>query len=142
GWSQGGFMTAWAVTQTDRFKAGIMGAGVSDWGLMVVASDLPTFERELGGSAPWEGVGPLQHHRTSPISFAGNVKTPVLILHGEKDARVPLSQATGFHRALRERDIPTEFVVYPREPHDFSERAHQLDVLERVRRWFDRWLLV
>ncbi len=140
GWSQGGFMTAWAITQTDRFKAAIMGAGVSDWGMMVLTSDVPDFERILGGSAPWEGIGPLQHAKLSPISFASQAKTPVLILHGERDARVPLSQVTGFHRALREYEVPCEFVVYPREPHGIGERAHQLDLLRRVRSWFDRWL--
>jgi dipeptidyl aminopeptidase/acylaminoacyl peptidase len=140
GWSQGGFMTAWAVTQSTRFKAGIMGAGVSDWGMMVMTSDVPHFERELGQTAPWEGVGPHRHAQLSPISFAQAVKTPVLILHGEKDARVPLSQAIGFHRALREQGVPTEMVVYPREPHGIGERMHQIDVLRRVRSWYDRWL--
>jgi dipeptidyl aminopeptidase/acylaminoacyl peptidase len=140
GWSQGGFMSAWAVTQTDRFKAAIMGAGVSDWGMMVMTSDVPGFERELGGSAPWEGLEIQQYRKLSPITFAHRVKTPVLIMHGEKDERVPLSQATGFHRALREHHVPTEFVVYPREPHGISERAHQIDVLRRVRTWYDRWL--
>ena len=142
GWSQGGFMTAWAVTQTDRFKAGIMGAGVSDWGMMSMTSDVPDFESELGGSVPWEGAGPHLHAKLSPISFAHQVKTPVLILHGEKDARVPLSQAIGFHRALRKYEVPNEFVVYPREPHGIGERAHQIDLLQRVRTWFDRWLRV
>ena len=117
-----------------------MGAGVSDWGLMVQTSDVPNFERELGGSAPWEGIGPHQHAKLSPISFARQAKTPVLILHGERDARVPLSQVTGFHRALREYEVPCEFIVYPREPHGIGERAHQLDLLQRVRSWFDRWL--
>jgi dipeptidyl aminopeptidase/acylaminoacyl peptidase len=140
GWSQGGFMTGWAVTQSTRFKAAIMGAGVSDWGMMVMTSDVPVFERELGGSAPWEGIGPHRHAQLSPISFAQAVKTPVLILHGEKDERVPLSQATGFHRALREVGVPCELVVYPREPHGISERQHQIDLLRRVRTWYDRWL--
>jgi len=140
GWSQGGFMSAWAVTQTNRFKAAIMGAGVSDWGLMVQTSDVPNFERDLGGSAPWDGAGPHPHAAISPISFARNVKTPVLILHGENDERVPLSQAVGFHRALREFGVPTELVVYPREPHGIRERAHQIDLLGRVRSWYDRWL--
>ena len=140
GWSQGGFMSAWAVTQTGRFKAAVMGAGVSDWGAMVVSSDLPDFERELGGSAPWAGVGPHPHAALSPISFASRVTTPVLILHGENDARVPLGQAVGFHRALREYQVATELVVYPREPHGVRERAHQVDVLKRVRAWYGRWL--
>jgi dipeptidyl aminopeptidase/acylaminoacyl peptidase len=117
-----------------------MGAGVSDWGMMVMTSDLPDFERELGGSVPWEGQGPHLHAKLSPISFAHRAKTPVLILHGENDARVPLSQAVGFHRALREHQVPTEFVIYPREPHGISERAHQIDLLRRVRSWYDRWL--
>ncbi len=135
-------MSAWAVTQTQRFKAAIMGAGVSDWGMMVMSSDLPDFEQELGGSAPWDGEEQRRHLERSPITFVKNVKTPVLILHGEKDARVPLSQATGFHRALRRQGVPSVFVTYPREPHVVSERAHQADILQRVRRWYDRWLRV
>jgi dipeptidyl aminopeptidase/acylaminoacyl peptidase len=142
GWSQGGYMSAWAVTQTDRFKAAIIGAGVTDWGMMVATSDLPQFERELGGSAPWEGAGPHAHAQNSPISFAQKTTTPVLILHGERDERVPLSQAVVFHRALREGNVPAQFVVYPREPHGIRERAHQIDLLQRVRSWYDRWLHV
>lgn len=140
GWSQGGFMSAWAVTQTNRFKAAIMGAGVSDWGMMVATSDLPSFEQALGGTAPWDGIGPHQHAKLSPISFARNVQTPVLILHGERDERVPLNQAIGFHRALRHYNVPVELVVYPREPHGIKERAHMIDRLRRVRVWYDRWL--
>ena len=140
GWSQGGFMSAWAVTQTERFKAAVMGAGVSDWGMMVMTSDVPDFEQELGKSAPWEGQAHRRHLELRPLTFARNVKTPVLILHGENDARVPLSQATGFHRALKRQGVPVEFVVYPREPHGVAERAHQIDILKRVRRWYDRWL--
>jgi dipeptidyl aminopeptidase/acylaminoacyl peptidase len=140
GWSQGGFMSAWAITQTRRFKAAIVGAGPTDWGIMAATSDLPSFERTLGGSVPWDGVGPHRHAQLSPLSFARDVTTPALILHGQNDARVPLNQAISFHRALREVGTPTELVVYPREPHGIGERAHQLDLLRRVRAWYDRWL--
>lgn len=140
GWSQGGFMTAWAVGQTTRFKVGIMGAGVSDWGMMTATSDLPHFERMLGGSAGWEGPGPHQHAALSPISFAHQVTTPLLILHGAEDARVPVSQGRFMAQALRERGVPCELVVYPREPHGIRERQHQLDLLRRVRAWTARWL--
>lgn len=140
GWSQGGFMSAWAVTQTRRFKAAIIGAGPTDWGMMVATSDMPGFERELGGGAPWDGAGPHRHAQLSPISFAGRVSTPVLILHGQNDERVPVSQAISFHRALRERDVRSELVIYPREPHGIRERAHQIDILRRVRAWYARWL--
>lgn len=140
GWSQGGFMTAWAVGQTTRFKVGIMGAGVSDWGMMNATSDLPHFERMLGGSAGWEGPGPHQHAALSPISFAHQATTPLLILHGADDARVPVSQGQLMAQALRERGVPYELVVYPREPHGIRERQHQLDLLRRVRDWTARWL--
>ncbi|MFZ0214809.1 MAG: S9 family peptidase [Candidatus Dormiibacterota bacterium] len=140
GWSQGGFMTAWAVTQSGRFKAGVMGAGVSDWGMMTLTSDLPRFEADLGGDRPWDGAGPHRADRLSPISFAENVTTPLLILHGQNDARVPVSQAVGFQRALQGRDVPVELVTYPREPHGIHERNHQRDILRRVRAWYGRWL--
>lgn len=140
GWSQGGFMAAWAINQTERFKAAIMGAGVSDWGMMVAESDLPHFEAMLGGSTGWEGSGPHRHDALSPISFVARVTAPVLILHGAADERVPVSQGRFFARGLREHDVPHELVVYPREPHQIRERNHQLDVLHRTRAWLDRWL--
>ncbi|HZU13394.1 MAG TPA: S9 family peptidase [Chloroflexota bacterium] len=141
GWSQGGFMTAWAVTQTNRFKAGVDGAGPTEWGWMAATSDMGSFEAELGGSTPWEGRGPHRHAEISPLSFARQVTTPLLIVHGENDERVPLSQATSFHRALRENGAPVEMVIYPREPHGIRERNHQIDLLRRVRDWFDTYLL-
>ncbi len=140
GWSQGGFMTAWAVGQTDRFKVGIMGAGVSDWGMMVAESDLPHFEAMLGGSTGWEGPGPHRHDALSPISYVHRVRTPILILHGADDERVPVSQGRFFARGLREYGVPIELVVYPREPHGIRERAHQIDLLNRVRAWTERWM--
>lgn len=141
GWSQGGFMSAWAVGQTDRFKAAVVGAGPTDWGMMAATSDVPHFEAALGGSWGWESIGAHPHDAISPISFAHRVTTPVLILHGEQDKRVPVSQAEFFHRALQERGVPHEYVVYPREPHGIRERNHQLDMLRRVRAWYERWLM-
>jgi dipeptidyl aminopeptidase/acylaminoacyl peptidase len=162
GWSQGGFMTAWAVTggipedsgarswnedftrwhavSGDRFRAGIMGAGVSDWGAMVSESDLPTFEAMLGGSRPGDGPGPLRHQVTSPISYAARLRTPLLILHGRNDERVPVGQATGFFRELRRRNVPAQMVLYPREPHGVQEEPHVADIQRRVRDWFGRWV--
>ncbi|PZG17115.1 S9 family peptidase [Nonomuraea aridisoli] len=116
GWSHGGFMAAWAVGRTTRFKAAVMGAGIC------------------------EGAGPHRHDELSPVSYASEIRTPVLILHGEDDTNVPLGQSTYFHRALRRFGVEHEFVVYPREGHAIRERGHQLDVLERTRAWFDRWL--
>lgn len=140
GWSQGGFLAAWAVTQTDRFRAAVVGAGPTEWDLMTMTSDLPRFEAELTGNRPWDGVDARRAAERSPIRYARNVRTPVLILHGQQDERVPVSQAIGFHRALRALEVPVALVTYPREPHGIAELAHQRDVLRRVRDWFDRWL--
>lgn len=140
GWSQGGFLTAWAVTATDRFKVGVMGAGVSDWSMMAATSDLPDFEAALGGSRPWDGPGPHRAAQGSPLSYAERRTTPLLILHGANDLRVPHSQAVAFHRALAGQDAPVQLVTYPREPHGVRERRHQVDVQTRVLEWFDRYL--
>jgi dipeptidyl aminopeptidase/acylaminoacyl peptidase len=142
GWSQGGFMTAWIVGHTDRFKAGIMGAGVSDWGMMIATSDIPSYENLMGGGNPYESTGPHSFDAQSPISFVHNVKTPVLILHGEKDERVPVTQGIFFQRGLQAYGVPVEMVTYPREPHGIQERAHQIDLVERIRDWYLRWIPV
>ncbi|MEY9931968.1 dipeptidyl aminopeptidase/acylaminoacyl peptidase [Catenulispora sp. GP43] len=140
GWSHGGFMAAWAIGHTDRFKAAVMGAGISDWGVQAGTGEWGILDAALGGSTGWEGPGPHVHDRHSPISYASRIRTPVLILHGEEDTNVPLGQAIHFHRALRHFGVEHELVVYPREGHWLRERAHQLDVLRRIRAWYDRWL--
>ncbi len=126
GWSHGGFVAAWAVTQTDRFKAAVVGAGVIDWPLLAATGEHTRFEAALGGLA------------NSPITHAHRIRTPVLILHGEGDPNVPLSQAELLHRALHDREH--EFVVYPREGHSIRERDHRIDVLNRTRAWFSHLL--
>ncbi|WP_194927720.1 S9 family peptidase [Catenulispora pinisilvae] len=140
GWSHGGFMAAWAIGRTDRFKAAVMGAGISDWGMQAGTGEWGPIDAALGGSTGWEGPGPHIHDRNSPISYASRIHTPLLILHGEQDTNVPLSQAIHFHRALRHFGAEHELVVYPREGHWLLERTHQLDVLRRIRAWYDRWL--
>ena len=140
GWSQGGFLTAWGVTQTNRFKAGVMGAGISHWGMEVLTSDLPTFEATLAGGRPWDGAGALSCELRSPVTHAKRVTTPLLILHGEDDERIPVSQAVGFERALRACGAQVQLVTYPGEPHGIRGRDHQRDLLHRLVGWFDRWL--
>ncbi|MGW4056709.1 S9 family peptidase [Amycolatopsis sp. NPDC004747] len=126
GGSHGGFMAAWAVGHTDRFKAALVSAGVIDWPLLAATGEHSRFESALGG------------RENSPITHADRIATPVLIVHGEDDTNVPLSQAELLHHALGDREH--EFVVYPREGHSLRERGHQLDFLHRSRAWFARFL--
>jgi dienelactone hydrolase len=141
GWSHGGFMAAWAIGRTDRFKAAMMGAGVSDWGMLAATGENGILETGLsGGGLGWEGPGPHRHDRLSPVSHASKIRTPVFIVHGEEDTDVPFGQALYFHRALRHYRVEHELVSYPREGHGIVERNHQLDLLRRTRAWFDRWL--
>lgn len=98
------------------------------------------FEAAYGGSIGWEGPGPHRHDRNSPISYAADIRTPILLLHGADDTNVPLSQAEFLHRALRHFGVEHEFAVYPGENHSLRGREHQLDFLHRTREWFTRWL--
>ncbi|AUI63534.1 S9 family peptidase [Amycolatopsis sp. BJA-103] len=141
GGSHGGYMTAWAVGQTRRFKAALMVAGICDWSMLAATGELgPLMEAAHSGSIGWEGTGPHRHDQLSPISFASKVETPVLIVHGAEDTNVPLSQAEFFHRALRHFGVEHDLVVYPGEGHSLRGREHQVDLLRRSREWFARLL--
>lgn len=138
GGSYGGFMTAWAVTQTTRFKAAIMVAGVSDFHSFHAQSKIFDWDMRFLGGSPLEH--PELYRERSPITYAARVKTPTLIMHGENDEDVPVNQAYAFYRALLERNVPVELVIYPREGHSFRERDHRRDYEERILRWFERYL--
>ncbi|KAF8574917.1 alpha/beta-hydrolase [Ramaria rubella] len=142
GWSQGGFLTAWGVSQTkNKFRCAIMGAGVSDWGALACESNLPDFEAELGGAAPW--LGATARLAGDPIRHVKDVETAVLILHGERDPRVNPGQGVGFHRGLRRMSRYPErhtLVLYPREEHSFVEKKHAEDVMKRVVGHYETWL--
>ena len=134
GWSYGGYMTAWAIGQTDRFKAAMAGAAVTDWPSFHGRSYLHTWDRKhFGGSDPYDPAG--KHAHFNPMAYVKAVRTPTLILHGELDGDVPVEQAYFLHRALTDLGVETQLVVYPREPHGFSEYAHRLDLFMRLRDW-------
>nr|HRC78066.1 S9 family peptidase [Kouleothrix sp.] len=138
GWSYGGFMSAWAVTQTDRFKAAIMGAGICNWRSFHGVAAIGAWDRIGLRADPFASGG--RYDERSPIHYVHNVRTPTLILHGDSDTIVPPSQGFEFFRALKDRGVPTELVIYPREPHGLRERAHNLDRLRRYMAWFKRYV--
>ena len=138
GWSYGGFATAWAVTQTTRFKAAIVGAGVTDFHSFHAQSNIPDWDRRFLAADMLDQ--PDAYRARSAITFASRVTTPTLLVHGERDDCVPVNQAYAFHRALRERGVPTHLVVYPREGHGPSERDHLRDLSERMIAWWEKYL--
>ena len=139
GWSYGGYMSAWAITQTPRFKAAVVGAGMSD-----LASEFGT---ESLGSAQydhWFYGSPYDKAdgfiKSSPITHLKNAKTPTLILHPASDEIDPIGQAQQLHRGLKHLGVECEFVLYPREGHVPQEEKHLLDINRRLLQWFERHL--
>lgn len=139
GWSWGGYMTAWTVTQTQRFKAAVMGAGLPNMVSDNSIGDIPSANLSYFDESLY--VNPEPFWERSAIRYIKNCTTPVLILHGEADDRVNMFQSVEMYVALRELGIEHEFVTYPREPHGIQERKHQIDLMERVARWYRDRLL-
>jgi dipeptidyl aminopeptidase/acylaminoacyl peptidase len=137
GWSYGGYLTNWAVTHTDRFRAAASGAGVADLRMQYVLSDARRWRFDYFTGSPFAGHLDL-YARESPITYVASAKTPTLLIHGEQDVRVPLAQGVMMHRGLRDAGVETELVVYPREEHTLSEPRHVLDRLRRIAAWFAR----
>jgi dipeptidyl aminopeptidase/acylaminoacyl peptidase len=137
GWSYGGYMTEWAVTQTSRFKAAVAGGGMTDLLSEFGTENIPGYDSWFWG---WSSEHPYRFLRHSPLLFAKNMKTPLLLIHGEKDPIDPIGQDKEFYRALKYYGAPVEFVKYPREPHGFREKNHQLDWQHRMLAWFAKYL--
>lgn len=134
GWSYGGYMASWAITQTSRFKAAMTGAGLSDLASEFGTEDGSSYDEWFFGT-PYEK--PQGFINSSPITFIKNARTPTLILQGEADVTDPIGQSQQLYRGLKRYGVEAEFVVYPREGHGFREEKHQLDVLNRIIAWFD-----
>jgi dipeptidyl aminopeptidase/acylaminoacyl peptidase len=134
GWSYGGFMTSTIVTKTDRFKAAIVGAAVTNLASFTGTTDIPDFSRSYFQSWPWEDAALYVEH--SALFHAGNVKTPSLLIHGDRDDRVPTSQGWEFYQALRARGVPTDLLILPRQPHGPREPK----LLRTCQDWIFRWV--
>jgi dipeptidyl aminopeptidase/acylaminoacyl peptidase len=138
GWSYGGYMTAWVVSQTSRFKAARMGAGLSDLQSMYGTTDISGYLGTFFSGIPTQKT--LDFYRArSAITFVDHVTTPLLILHGGSDERVPTGQALEYFRALKDRGKTVELVFYPREGHGLTEYYHQFDKMQREMEWISRY---
>jgi len=138
GWSYGGFMTMWTVTQTDRFRAAVAGAGIANWQSYYGQNLIGQWMIPFFGASVYDD--PAVYEKSSPIRFIKNVKTPTLVIVGEHDAECPASQSYEFWHALKALGVPTKLIIYPGEGHMFIEPKHQVDRLEQTVEWFDKYL--
>ena len=135
GWSYGGYMTMWMVTQTQRFKGAVAGAGIANWQSYYGENDIDAWMIPYFGASVYDD--PAVYARSAPITFIKNVKTPTLVLVGERDGECPAPQSFEFWHALKTLGVETQLVVYPDEGHRFAKLEHQRDVTRRLVGWFD-----
>ena len=138
GWSYGGYMTMWTVTQTNRFRAAVAGAGIANWQSYYGQNLIDQWMIPFFGASVYDD--PAVYEKSSPIHFIKNVKTPTLVIVGERDAECPASQSYEFWHALKTLGVPTQLIVYPGEGHMFIKPEHQVDRLEQTVGWFDKYL--
>jgi dipeptidyl aminopeptidase/acylaminoacyl peptidase len=138
GWSYGGFMTMFSVTQTQRFRAAVAGAGISNWQSYYGQNLIDQWMIPFFGASVYDN--PQVYAKSSAINFIKQVKTPTLIVVGERDAECPAPQSFEFWHALRAQHVPTSLVVYAGEGHGFVKPENQRDVLQRSLNWFGKYL--
>jgi dipeptidyl aminopeptidase/acylaminoacyl peptidase len=138
GWSYGGYMTMWGVTQTDRFKAAMAGAGIADWLSYYGENQIDQWMIPFFGKSVYDD--PEVYAKSSPLTFIKNVKTPTLTLVGDSDGECPTPQSYEFWHALKTLGVETTLVVYEHEGHHFANAAHERDRAARTLAWFDAHL--
>ena len=135
GWSYGGFMTMFGVTQTTRFRAAVAGAGISDWQSYYGENSIDQWMTPFFGKSVYDD--PAVYAKSSAIDYIKRVKTPTLVVVGDRDGECPAPQSFEFWHALRAEGVKTQLVIYPNEGHGFRDPAHRRDVLERALNWFE-----
>lgn len=136
GWSQGGYISAFCSTYSNRFKAISVGAGISNWVTYYVNTDITTFTRSYLGDNPWED--PEIYAKTSPMAYIKNACTPTLIQHGDKDARVPVPNAFELYRGLQDMGVESELVIYKGMGHSPTKPGIHRAIMEQNLEWFTK----
>ncbi|MFY9610521.1 MAG: S9 family peptidase [Blastocatellia bacterium] len=136
GYSYGGYMSGWVIGHTDRFKAAVFGAGLSNAISYYSQADIQFSRETLHQGTPWRNNQNMIER--SPVFYLQNAKTPSLIYHGEKDERVPLPQSLETYMGLKKAGVATQLIIYPREGHGLREPAHQLDKMRRELEWIEK----
>jgi dipeptidyl aminopeptidase/acylaminoacyl peptidase len=140
GWSYGGYMTMWAVTQTKRFRAAIAGAGIANWQSYYGQNGIDQWLIPFFGATVYDD--PAVYARSSPITFIKRIRTPTLVLVGERDLECPVPQSREFWHALKTLGVPTQLAIYPGEGHMIVRPDHRRDIMKRSLTWLDKHLRV
>jgi dipeptidyl aminopeptidase/acylaminoacyl peptidase len=138
GWSQGGYISAFLTTNTDRFKAISVGAGISDWTTYYANTDITPFTRQYLHATPWED--PEIYARTSPITNIRKAKTPTLIQHGSADRRVPVPNGYELYRGLRDAGVPAKMITYAGFGHPINKPKSNRALLQHNLDWFSHYI--
>ena len=138
GYSYGGYMAGWIIGHTDRFKAAVFGAGLSNAISYYSQGDIQYQRETLHQGTPWHNNQNMIER--SPVFYLQNAKTPSLIYQGEKDERVPLPQSLETYMGLKKAGVATQLVIYPREGHGLREPKHQLDKMRREMEWIEKYI--
>jgi dipeptidyl aminopeptidase/acylaminoacyl peptidase len=134
GWSYGGYMTMWTVTQTNRFRAAVAGAGIANWQSYYGENSIDQWMIPYFGASVYDD--PKVYAKSSPIEYIKQVKTPTLVVVGERDGECPAPQSFEFWHALKTHGVKTQLVVYPGEGHGFHDPEHIRDLMQRTVAWF------
>ncbi len=138
GWSQGGYISAFITTFSDRFAAVSVGAGISDWITYYYRTDITPFTVHYLGNNPWKD--PEVYKKTSPMTHILKAKTPTLIQHGEFDRRVPTTNAYKLYRGLQDMGVPSKLIIYKGFGHGISKPKEKLAVLTHNWNWFNKYI--
>ncbi len=138
GWSQGGYISAFLTTASDRFKAVSVGAGISNWATYYYNTDITPFTIQYLGKDPADD--PAIYAKTSPMSYIKQAKTPTLIQLGENDRRVPIANAYELRQGLEDRGVKAEMIVYKGFGHGITKPRAMRAVMHHNLAWFNHYL--
>lgn len=139
GWSNGGYVSAFCSTFSSRFKAISVGGGITNWSTHYVNTDIPYFIRRYLGNTPWND--PEIYTKTSPMTYIKSACTPTLIQHGEKDARIPITNAYDLYQGLMDMEVDTELIIFKGMAYSSDQPGVHVAIMKQNLMWFSHYIL-